>query len=132
MIFLGRDRYNAADMAGRPPTKEAPIFGQRLAAIRKERGLSQQRLAEMLGTTRANIAYYERSATNPTMDFVQRCAEVLDATVAHLIGEPGEMPRKKRGPTSRADQLTERLGRLPRRKQTLILDMIEGAIEKAS
>jgi DNA-binding transcriptional regulator YiaG len=42
--------YNG-DMAGRPPTKPAPIFGTNLAALRKARGLSQPQLAEQLGVS---------------------------------------------------------------------------------
>jgi DNA-binding XRE family transcriptional regulator len=52
--------YNADIMAGRPPTKEAPIFGQRLAALRRAKDLSQTQLAELLDTTRKMIDYYER------------------------------------------------------------------------
>ena len=123
--------YNAADMAGRPSTKEAPSFGKRLAAIRKQQGLSQAQLAERLGSTRSNIDYYERRATNPTLDFIQRCAEVLGVKVPELVGEDA-MPKRKRGPSSRLEQVAERISKLPRTKQNMILDMVEGAIDKAS
>jgi DNA-binding XRE family transcriptional regulator len=64
--------YNADVMADRPPTKEAPIFGQRLAALRRAKGLSQTQLAELLDITRKMIDYYERRAGNPSLDFIQR------------------------------------------------------------
>jgi len=40
--FSEEEPYNAAIiMAGRPPSKSAPSFGQRLAAVRKGKGISQ-------------------------------------------------------------------------------------------
>lgn len=132
MLFTQNHTYTAADMAGRPPTKTAPIFGQRLAAIRKDQGLSQQRFADMLGTTRANIAYYERSAKNPTTDFVQRCAEALNSKVADLIGEPSDQPKKKRGPKSELEQRFEIIAKMPRSRQKKIIDVVDALIAQAS
>ncbi|HEY8458811.1 MAG TPA: helix-turn-helix transcriptional regulator, partial [Blastocatellia bacterium] len=43
----------------RPTTKEALPFGRRLAALRKSKGLTQKRLAELLGTTQKMVDYYE-------------------------------------------------------------------------
>jgi DNA-binding transcriptional regulator YiaG len=59
--------YNQDVMAGRPATKAAPLFGQRLSALRKARGLTQRELAEALGTTREMVDYYERRAINPAL-----------------------------------------------------------------
>lgn len=92
--------YNADVMAGRPPTKEAPIFGQRLAALRRGKGLSQTQLANLLDTTRKMIDYYERRAGNPSLDFIQRAAEALDVCVAELLGNQPKATRAKPGPTS--------------------------------
>ena len=125
--------YNAADMAGRPPTKEAPFFGNRLALVRKEKGYSQEKLAEMLGTTRANIAYYERSAKNPTLDFIQRCADALGVTVADLIadGEAATADRK-RGPKSALERSYEEVSKLPRSKQQEILKVVDALLAQSA
>jgi len=126
--------YNAADMAGRPPTKEAPLFGQRLALLRKEKGYSQEKLAEMLGTTRPNIAYYERSAKNPTLDFIQRCADVLGVTVADLIGdgEAAASASRKRGPKSALERSYEQVSGLPRSRQQEILKVVDALVAQSS
>lgn len=55
-------------MAGRPATKAAPLFGQRLSALRKAQGLTQRELAEALGTTPEMIDYDERRAINPALE----------------------------------------------------------------
>jgi transcriptional regulator with XRE-family HTH domain len=51
----------------RPPTKQAPLFGQRLSALRKTKGLTQRELADLLETTRQMVDYYERRAVNPAL-----------------------------------------------------------------
>ena len=133
MHFPENIAYNWPTMAGRTPSKEAPPFGQRLAALRRERGYSQQRLAELLATTRANIAYYERSAKNPTLDFIQRCAQIFEVSAADLIGvDSPEQSRRKRGPRSAVEQRFEQVSRLPRSRQKEILKVVDALISQAS
>src|SRR5262249_41547057 len=79
-------------------TKEAPIFGQRLAALRRAKGLSQTQLADLLDTTRKMIDYYERRAGNPSLDFIQRVAEALDVSVAELLGSEAKGHTQQAGP----------------------------------
>lgn len=124
MRFQKNPCYIAAIMMGRPPTKEAPPFGQRLSALRKERGYSQKELAELLQISRTNLAYYERSAKNPTTEFVTRCANVLDVKITDLIeGETNS--RKKTGPKPILEKQFEILRQMPKRDQEFVSKMIE-------
>ena len=123
--------YNADLMAGRPPTKEAPIFGQRLAALRRAKGLSQTQLAELLDTTRKMIDYYERRAGNPSLDFIQRAAEALDVSVAELLGSQPKAARGKPGPTPQLQLRFEQIRRLPRKEQEFVIRFIDTVLEKA-
>jgi ribosome-binding protein aMBF1 (putative translation factor) len=75
-----------ADMAGRPTTKPAPAFGQRLAALRKQRGWTQNELAERLDTTVKMVTYYEREAENPTHKTIEAIASVFEVSSADLMG----------------------------------------------
>lgn len=121
------------DMAGRPTTKEAPIFGQRLAALRQQRGWTQAELADKLGTTVKMITYYEREAKNPTQSTVESIAEVFGVNAAELMGaSPKLMRSAKPGPPSQMQQLTQRLAALPKAKQRMVMDMLEGILQKAS
>lgn len=128
------DPYNADTMAGRPPQKEAPPFGQRLAAARKSKGLSQTELAARLKTTRGAIDYYERRATNPTLDVIQQVAEALAVPVTELLGtEPVPQARAKPGPVSQLERRFEQIRQLPRKRQQFILQFLDAMIsaEKA-
>ncbi len=121
--------YNEPTMAGRPPTKEAPPFGQRLAALRKSKGLSQTQLAKLIGTKREMIDYYERRAVNPSLQFIEQAAEALDVSVAELLGSDATQSRK-RGPKSQLEKQIEAIGKLPRSKQQQIAAVIEAFISQ--
>lgn len=118
-------------MIGRPPTKDAPPFGQRLSAARRAKDLSQRQLAERLGTTREVIDYYERRAKNPTLDFIERVAEALEVSPADLLGIALARARAKPGPAPRLLERFERIQRLPRKKQEMILTVLDTFLEGA-
>ena len=118
-------------MAGRPPSGEAPPFSRRLAALRKERGLTQQELAKGLGVKLSLVAYYERRAKNPTLDVASKIAAFFDVPIGTLLDEVKQPARRKRGPPSELELRLERLRRLPRTKQEMILAMLDAALAQA-
>ena len=64
-------------------------LGSKLRDCRKAKKLSQSELARILSTNHSVIGKYERDDVNPSIEAVKRLAEVLDTTVAYLIGEAG-------------------------------------------
>ena len=62
-------------------------FGSRLRERRKQKRFSQNELAGILKTNHSVIGKYERDDVKPSIDAVKRIAEVLDTTVAYLLGE---------------------------------------------
>jgi transcriptional regulator with XRE-family HTH domain len=123
--------YNPNVMAGRPPTKDAPPFGQRLAAVRKKHGLSQKQLAERLETTREIIDYYERRAVNPSLSFIERAAGSLKVSVAELVGCEPRLARSKPGPSPQLARRIEQIRELPRKEQEFVMRFLDTVIEKA-
>jgi transcriptional regulator with XRE-family HTH domain len=122
------DPYNG-DMPGRAPSKPAPAFGAQLAALRKTRGLTQSQLAEALGLSVEMLAYYERRATNPSADFIAKAAAFFNVSADALLALDTKTARKP-GPPSDLAQLTERLSRLPRAQQKIVVKMLEGVLQK--
>ncbi|MBL4827100.1 MAG: helix-turn-helix transcriptional regulator [Spongiibacteraceae bacterium] len=59
-------------------------FPQRLAILRKERGLSQQALADKVGIHVSQIRRYESGTTQPTLEVIRKLAVAL-ATSADLL-----------------------------------------------
>lgn len=54
-----------------------PDFSQRLAALRKEKGLTQQALADLIGMHVIQIRRYESGASQPTLDVIRKLALAL-------------------------------------------------------
>ena len=123
--------YNPLVMAGRPTTKEAPPFGQRLAAVRKKHGLAQKQLAERLETTREIIDYYERRAVNPSLSFIERAAESLEVSVAELVGSEPRPARGRPGPSPQLARRIEQIRELPRKEQEFVIRFLDTVLERA-
>jgi len=123
--------YHALMPGGRPTSKPAPFFGQRMAAFRAAKGLSQAQLAEELDMTRDRVAYYERASTNPSFEVIQRVAEYFNVSVGELFNDAAK-GRAKPGPPSHFVQLAERLERLPRSQQKAVATMLEGYLKQVA
>lgn len=62
-------------------------FGKRLREIRKERGLTQDEFATMLGTSKQILSRYELEQRSPKIEQVKRYAEKLQVSVDFLLGD---------------------------------------------
>jgi transcriptional regulator with XRE-family HTH domain len=123
-VFRQTMLYDAF-MAGRPPVYEAPPFGQRLSALRKAHGYSQEQFGELVGKSRRAIDYYERRAKNPTSDFIEKAAKVFNVTMAELMGEePLGKLKQKPGPRSALEHQFERVKQLPKNQQQKIMEVL--------
>jgi len=91
--------------------------------------LSQTTLAAQLGTTRNAILHYERTAKNPSAEFVEKVAAFFGVGFDDLLGSA--TPTRKPGPTPQIAQLTERLSKLPRSEQKAAIKMLQGLFSDA-
>ena len=64
------------------------MLGEKIAALRKAQGMSQQTLAESLFVTRQTISKWEKNLSVPDADALIRLADALDTTVQALLGQP--------------------------------------------
>ena len=60
-------------------------FGKRIRALRKERGLSQEQLAELTGFHRNYIGMIERGERNPALVNIEILAQAFDRSLAELL-----------------------------------------------
>ena len=63
-----------------------PVFSQNLVKFRKEKGLSQQDLADLTGLSQRMIVYYENEAVNPPIDKIGILAKFLNVEINDLLG----------------------------------------------
>ena len=60
-------------------------IGERFAELRRDRGLTQDQLAERLQVERETVSRFERGVTDPSMTKVLEICEILEVPVASLI-----------------------------------------------
>ena len=65
-------------------------FGKKIAALRKEKKLSQTELAKLFNTSISVISRYERDEINPSIEAAKKQAVLLDTSVGYLLGETEE------------------------------------------
>lgn len=68
--------------------------GDRIRAIRKEKGMTQKQLGQACGIAETTIRKYELGKLNPKYETLQKIAEALETTVEVLKGIP-PLPTKK-------------------------------------
>lgn len=60
-------------------------FGTMVAALRKQRGMTQLELAEKMGVTDKAVSKWERDLSFPDVNSIPKLAEVLDVSVDELM-----------------------------------------------
>lgn len=62
------------------------MFGKRLAALRKQIGISQYDLADQLGLSRGQLSNYELGTREPDFETLRKITEYFDVTADYLLG----------------------------------------------
>lgn len=100
-------------------------FPERLAALRKARGLTQLALAEQVDISVLQIRRYEGGASQPTLDVIRRLSIALGISADMLVFDPQE-----RGPSDVLRYQFETISRMPEREQAMVRDMLDAVIVK--
>lgn len=62
-------------------------FGQRLAALRKEKGLTQNDIADKVGITAQAVSKWENDQASPDIDILIKLSEIFDISLDELLGK---------------------------------------------
>lgn len=90
---------------------------------RKEKGYSQEQLAELIGFSKNHLSNIERGKYTPTTAFIFEICNTLGETPDYyLIGNPSQ----------NTDKITEVIKVLPENKQKILLKLIECYINETS
>lgn len=60
--------------------------GERIRALRQQRGLNQEQLAELANLNRVTVAKYESGRVEPGAQALARIADAMDVTVDEILG----------------------------------------------
>lgn len=115
-------------------SKDTEFFkamGARIASARKAQHRTQQQLADQLGIAQQTLAHYEVGRLRPPASVLPSLAETLNLSLEELFGHEAKSA-VKRGPTPKLMKQFERISQLPRVKQQVVMDMLEGLIAQAA
>ncbi len=62
-------------------------FWERFKTLRKERGYTQEKAADIFGTTKSSISRYEKNINIPKTPKLERIAEHFNVSIDYLLGK---------------------------------------------
>lgn len=100
-------------------------IGQRIAELRRERGMNQEELAELATLSRISIARYETGKIEPGAKALGRIADALEVSTDILLGRSEEPPEPPESPrTFEARAVSAGMDDLPQEQRQMILNMV--------
>ena len=114
-----------------PPSPLDSInIGDRIASVRKIRGLTQVELAEKIGITQKLVTDYERSRLHLNDEMIRRFSVALEISSDELLGL-SEIPYKKELPLRYMRRMKE-IENMPENKRKAILKTLDDLIRANS
>lgn len=101
-------------------------LGARVAELRREQGLSQQALADALGLPQQTFAHYEVGRARMPVSLLPELAKIFGVAADELLGLRNG--NGKRGPAPKFQKQLERIAQLPRARQLVVMDMLDGVL----
>lgn len=98
-------------------------FPERLAALRKESGFTQQQMADKIGMHVSQLKRYESGASQPTIEVFRRIVLALNVSADMLLFEENE-----RGPDERLKLQFEAVSHLDEHEREAVQTMIAGVL----
>lgn len=110
-------------------------LGQRIAELRKEQGITQMQLAEILGVSQQAMNSFEKGRRRVPVSALPVIARALGHSVDSLIDASTPPARtsavKKRGPAPKIQQQLERVSALPKSEQRVVMRLIDSMFAQA-
>lgn len=100
-------------------------IAKRLSKIRKDKGLTQQALADAIGLHVTQVKRYESGSSQPSIEALKKIAQTLRVTTDSLVFEPEELE-----PHSDLALQFKAISNMNADEQTVIKQLLEGMIIK--
>lgn len=115
-----------------PVNFDKDSLGERLARIRKERGLTQKEVADRTGLIQALVSDYERGRLRLAADMIVRFAVALGITTDELLRPKGRKTAPPHKISRKVLQRLERIDSLPPYQQRALLTTIDSFLRPSS
>lgn len=70
------------------------LIGSRLKDARKQRGLTQSELGDLIGVGKSAVCCYEKETRNPTLESIVELMHVLGVSADYLLGTDNVVKQK--------------------------------------
>lgn len=95
------------------------MFSENLKSLRKQKGLSQEELAERLHVVRQTISKWEKGLSVPDADLLIPIADIFEISVSALLGDAVETTEEKNIIAQKLEQLNSLLAERNRRNHRI-------------
>lgn len=110
-------------------------IAERVARMRKEKGITQAEMADLLGVSQPVVSEYERGTLRLHGELIVRVAEILSVSADELLGLTEAKNASKRGNGAKNRRLLRRIEQietLPKRDQEALLRTIDAFLSKSA
>lgn len=122
---LGRPQPGTAAMP-KHTDPQTHGFGERLAQLRKTAGYTQQQLADEIGASRRQVAYYEGESEHPPASLLIALANALSVTTDELLGvRTGRGKATTPAISTRLERRLKLIERMPAKPKQQLLGLID-------
>lgn len=103
--------------------------GERIRALRKQRGLNQDQLAELANLNRVTVAKYESGRVEPGAQALARIADALEVTTDALLGRSEDVPVQNHPRTLEARIVSGGMDKLPKDQREQVLAVVRAMFQ---
>lgn len=113
-------------------------IAQRVVRMRKEKGITQVEMAQLLGVSQSVVSDYERGALRLHGELIATVAEIFNVSADEILGLEAKAPqgarRSVRGAVTNRRLLrrVQQLDSLPKRDQEALLRTIDAFLAKSA
>ena len=100
-------------------------FAKRLVSLRKQKGLTQQALADAIGLHITQVKRYEAGSSQPSLEAIKKISKTLRVTTDSLIFEPDELE-----PADNLRLQFKAVSDMPDEDRRVVIQLLEGMIIK--
>jgi transcriptional regulator with XRE-family HTH domain len=101
-----------------------------LKRLRKKRGWSQTQLAEQIGSHLSHINRIETGKYNPSLDVIQKLANVFDVTIDYLVSDTDEDFKEVRIADKGLMERVKMIDSLDNEDKTALIRVIDSMLTK--
>lgn len=104
------------------------MFSENLKTLRKQKGMSQETLAQQLNVVRQTISKWEKGLSVPDADMLTRIAELFEVPVSQLLGAKIEEEKDTNEIATQLALLNEQLANKSRRNRKIIKTVLNAVL----